>query len=625
MRIVYLNIRNFKSIKKMELEDIYDALILVGKNNSGKSTVLEAVRAAVGDYAVTPKDFHEGTGNIVIGVKLSIDSEALAYLHNNGIVSQYKNYELWYEDFCKKLPSFKDGILSFEYVYRRNQTECYRDGFSKNNPYIKPIMPKIYYIDHTRNKTNIQEDISMLYGKSPIEELNMKRCIFDMSKRCNQCFSCIGYIDKKRPGELTLIETERLMQYKLFNINLNKLADKLNKNFAKNGAKSEKVRYEINFDAEKLITVNTIISNSVRGIEADISSLGEGIKSIYILSLLETYVETENIAPYIIMVEEPEIYLHPQLQKVAGEIMYRLSKKNQVMFSTHAPVMLFNFKSRQIRQIVSDTGQGTVLNPVTDINAILDDLGYTANDLLNVSFVFIVEGKQDRNRLPLLLKKYYSEITDETGHLHRIAIIATNSCTNIKTHANLKYINSLYLKDAFLMIRDSDGKDPNMLANQLCRYYRDREKEDAGTLPRVTKKNVLILKYYSFENYFLDPKVMAAIGVVKSEQQFYEILFAKYKEYLYKLSSTKKMLGRLGITIDTIEDIKANLENIRIYVRGHNLYNIFYGRYKGEKEAGILTKYIQEAPRETFADILDSIDSFVYFHSHKNASEKRVL
>ena len=118
MRIVYLNIRNFKSIKKMELEDIYDALILVGTNNS-----------------VTPKDFHEGTGNIVIGVKLSIDSDALAYLHNNGIVSQYKNYELWYEDFCKKLPSFKDGILTFEYVYRRNQTECYRDGIIFSNRY----------------------------------------------------------------------------------------------------------------------------------------------------------------------------------------------------------------------------------------------------------------------------------------------------------------------------------------------------------------------------------------------------------------------------------------------------------------------------------------------------------
>ncbi len=620
MKISYLHIRNFKSIKDIELDNIDDALILVGKNNSGKSTVLDAVRAVAGDYTVTPSDFHEGTGNIVIAVKLEIDGNDLKYLHDRGIVSQYKHYNLWYKDFCEKMPSYKDGILSFEYVYRRDKAVRYRDGIKKNNPYIKMVMPKIYYVDHTRNKSNIQEDLNMLYGNGAIEELNTNRCIFDATKHCNQCFSCIGYIDRKKPGELTLIETARLMQHKLFSINLNTLADKLNKNFAKNGAKSESVRYEINFDAEKMLTVNTIVSNSVRGVEGDIQSLGEGLKSIYILSLLETYVETKNIAPYIIIIEEPEIYLHPQLQKVAGEIMYHLSKKNQVMFSTHAPVMLFNFTSRQIRQIVSDREQGTVVNPVTDIDDILDDLGYTANDLLNVSFVFIVEGKQDRNRLPLLLEKYYSEITDENGHLQRVAIIATNSCTNIKTHANLKYINSLYLKDSFLMIRDSDGKDPAKLKAQLCGYYQNREKEDAGTLPRVTEKNVLILKYYSFENYFLDPKVMAQIGVVKSEEQFYEILFQKYNEYLYRLTSTRKMIDRLGISINTIDDLKANMENIKVYVRGHNLYDIFYGRYKGDKESEILMKYIEAAPRETFADILDSIDAFVYFNSHKNAA-----
>ena len=76
----------------------------------------------------------------------------------------------------------------------------------------------------------------------------------------------------------------------------------------------------------------------------------------------------------------------------------------------------------------------------TDVSAILEDLGYTASDLMNVNFVFIVEGKQDKSRLPLLIRKYYSETYDESGKLSRIAIITTNSCTNIKTYANLKYI-----------------------------------------------------------------------------------------------------------------------------------------------------------------------------------------
>ena len=90
---------------------------------------------------------------------------------------------------------------------------------------------------------------------------------------------------------------------------------------------------------------------------------------------------------------------------------------------------------------------------------ILDDLGYTAADLMNVDFVFIVEGKQDKSRLPLLLKKYYAEVYDENGQLFRTAILTTNSCTNIKTYANLKYMNQIYLKDRFLMIRDGDGQE----------------------------------------------------------------------------------------------------------------------------------------------------------------------
>lgn len=51
----------------------------------------------------------------------------------------------------------------------------------------------------------------------------------------------------------------------------------------------------------------------------------------------------ENSLPSIIMVEEPEMFLHPQLQKTASEILYRLAQKNQVIFTTHSPHLLANF------------------------------------------------------------------------------------------------------------------------------------------------------------------------------------------------------------------------------------------------------------------------------------------
>ena len=70
------------------------------------------------------------------------------------------------------------------------------------------------------------------------------------------------------------------------------------------------------------------------------------------------------------------------------------------------------------------------------------------------------------------------------------------------------------MKDQFLMIRDGDGKDPEYLANQLCRHYDRSFVQDVDRMPKVTRKNVLILKYYSFENYFLDPKIMVQIGIL---------------------------------------------------------------------------------------------------------------
>lgn len=44
MQFTRIRIKNFKSIRDMEIRDIENALILVGKNNTGKTSVLDAVR-----------------------------------------------------------------------------------------------------------------------------------------------------------------------------------------------------------------------------------------------------------------------------------------------------------------------------------------------------------------------------------------------------------------------------------------------------------------------------------------------------------------------------------------------------------------------------------------------------
>lgn len=622
MKISSLRIKNFKSIRDLEIKEVDYACILVGKNNTGKTVVLDAIRAVMGDYAIAGRDFTFPNKPVEVTVGLELTEQDLQILHDRAAVSRYKKYEAWERDFKAKLPSYQDGVLTFTWQMYENGTVYFNDGFKKNNTHIPAVLPKLYYIDNSRNMEEIERDfLNVQIDEEQMMSLEENRCVFDEGKVCNDCFKCIGLINQKKPEELTAFETARLLEYKLYHVNMHGFSENVNRCFHRNSGKNQDIQYKFNFSFDKVFKIDTILHNNDRDRDENIHEASAGTRSIYILSLLEAYIEAENSLPSIIMIEDPEIYLHPQLQKSACEVLYKLSKKNQVIFSTHSPNMIFNFSSRQIKQVCLDEEYYTIAKEDEEIDRILDDLGYAANDLMNVSFVFIVEGKQDRSRLPLLLEKYYAEIYDDDGKLQRVSIITTNSCTNIKTYANLKYMNQLYLKDQFLMIRDSDGKKPEYLVKQLCNYYSNREAEDKGYLPRVTPRNVLVLKYYSFENYFLDPKVMAKIGVVKSEDEFYNTLYQKFKDYLYRLTSVKRMQRIIGKRINSKKDIIDNMESFRIFVRGHNLYDIFYGRYHGEEETEILRKYIDAAPRECFRDILDAIDKFVYFENRKKEQQ----
>jgi AAA15 family ATPase/GTPase len=618
MKISYLKIQNFKSIRELEITDMENALILVGKNNTGKTAVIDAIVVATGNHVPEPVEFLDCHKSIDITMSVTYTPEDLSYYHSRGIVSKQHDYDKWLEELTQKIPCFQEDTIHFHCHINPDGMVRYKDGVQKNNPYIPEILPKIYHIDQSRNLDSLQNDVFNFYDKESFQMLKENGCTFDSTRTCNRCFQCIGVINKQTPEELSLFETVRLLQYKLFRTNLTTFEEKVNYYFHRNGNPSQDIKYMLDFDVDNLLHIDTLLHNKDRGgLTSPMDRVSEGLKSIYALSLLEAYIDESKTLPCIILMEDPEIYLHPQLQKVASEILYRLSKKNQVIFSTHSPNLIFNFSSKQIKQVVLDSEYYTVVKQETDIDEILDDLGYTANDLMNVSFVFIVEGKQDSNRLPLLLEKYYSEVYDADGKPKRITIIPVNSCTNIKTYANLKYINKLYLKDQFLMIRDSDGKNPKYLKKQLCSYYSQRAKEDEGNLPKIEPKNVLILKYYSFENYFLDPEVMTKIGVIKNPEEFYTILCKKFRDYLYKLNSVKRMQRINNIRIKTKQDVKDNIELIKIYVRGHNLFDIFYGRYHGEAEQEILKQYIDVAPRETFQDIFDAIDSFVYFENRR--------
>ena len=110
---------------------------------------------------------------------------------------------------------------------------------------------------------------------------------------------------------------------------------------------------------------------------------------------------------------------------------------------------------------------------------------------------------------------------------------------------------------------------------------------------------------------------MAKLDVIPSPDAFYEIFLEKWHEYLHRLKSGQNLQTAIGKNLETTEDIKCHMEDIKIHMRGHNLYDIFYGRFKNQ-ETELLTRYIDLAPRSEFSDILDAIDQFIYFENRQN-------
>lgn len=178
MKIQKLRIRNFKAIRDMVLEDLENALILVGKNSTGKTAVLDAVRFVAGNYQVSREDFREGHPPVLVEVKLEIEEEDLRSFHQQGLVSKYRRYDAWLEDFKKKLPSYQEGSLTFTCSANWQGEVRYADGKKKNNSYISQIFPKIYYIDTQRDLGQFQKDLLLW-----IED--------DMVRECDRAAVCL--------------------------------------------------------------------------------------------------------------------------------------------------------------------------------------------------------------------------------------------------------------------------------------------------------------------------------------------------------------------------------------------------------------------------------------------------
>ena len=178
----------------------------------------------------------------------------------------------------------------------------------------------MYHVDTERRLEQLQSDLLLLQEHEILKQMRSGCCMFNQARDCTYCFHCIELIEQKTPAQLNALETSKLLDYKLYQLNLDTFARMVNDCFHKNGGR-ESILYSMNRDVEKILSVTTEIRHPAQNVPRPISRMGKGMRSIYLFSLLEAYTQIEENLSSIIMIEDPEIFLHPSLQKVCGRIL----------------------------------------------------------------------------------------------------------------------------------------------------------------------------------------------------------------------------------------------------------------------------------------------------------------
>ena len=131
-----------------------------------------------------PDSLRDANTSIEVSLHIEFSTEDLEYFHKKGTLNKLRDYDAWYQEFCTKLPSFQDNVLSFTCIITPQKKVRYDDGFQKNNPYILEVFPKIYHIDQTRNLEALQNDVFNFYDKESFQKLKDNQCTFDATRTC---------------------------------------------------------------------------------------------------------------------------------------------------------------------------------------------------------------------------------------------------------------------------------------------------------------------------------------------------------------------------------------------------------------------------------------------------------
>ena len=597
MKLKRIEINKFRSIEQVNV-DIDNLTMFIGENNAGKSNILRAVELFYQDSVkdIDEESFYFKNRNEPISIILTFDrltehDRKQKYLkhwiyrdsikvkklveHNTQSQKYETTFYGWQAKPCdayfdlSRFDDYKGDISKIvkekslpEYFKTDKGTvtqTSYKDGVAKHiedgkvtfgdpdwmkNPaglkeVFADLLPKFYLVPAVKDAQDESKATQQTVLGKLISDLTnrivLKNPKFEEVKE--QLEGLKRYLNKSETGD----DSERLQEIKDFESTITGI---IGENMPGTKVGIEIVTPElVDLFKDVNITLDDTLSTSI-------DSKGHGLQRALILAYIRAYAKTIGtvmveeghqealVKNFILAIEEPELYLHPNGQRKMISVLENITSTDQVLACTHSNFFVDMFQYKNIVIVCRDgNGPTKTFQYIDDIFATESDqekgrlkkvfrylslFDLSRNEMFFSKKVVLVEGDTEKFIIPLWAMKYSAQDKKYDLSANNICIAETGGKTNL--HIFMRVLNKF--KIPYIVIHDMD---PISFAEDKPSKT---DKEEAEL--RMYKENDFIARALDTaigKIIKVDPKLERIIGISVSQAEKHGKVGAAFLKY----------------------------------------------------------------------------------------------
>jgi putative ATP-dependent endonuclease of OLD family len=493
-----VRISGFRGIANLEMS-LPKVAVLIGQNNSGKTSIIKALHLALGDYSrhLTDEDFYIDS-NDNIRTEIIIDILIVPVDENSIRINVF--LDEWVEVFGELVQADIEGN-DFVGIRTICEKDSIKSGFKVNR---YPLSRWGEFESWTNDSAKINNKIPKRIDVMPFIAIDAQR---DIHQELREKTSYIGKVlsdinfeseDKDALEELIAELNESAIDKSTVLSDLKAHLDTLSQSFEGQGEADitpfpKKIR-----DLAKRFSIH-FGEDSTNSFPMEYHGMGTRswasmltVKA-FIEVLEKKHVAEEECFFPIVAAEEPEAHLHPNAQRTLYKQLTDI--KGQTIISSHSPYLAALANQQDLRVIAKVNGHGTRVFslkeglPPEELRKIHREVIHSKGELLFATAIVLSEGETEAQALPLLFETYFKKAPFILG-VNFIGVGGSGS----KYKPYLTFARDFNIP-VFIF---TDGEDKPIKG--LKKVY----SEVYGETDITTAQNITILEGTDFEGYLLD-------------------------------------------------------------------------------------------------------------------------